>query len=241
MKIKMFNVRLLNVRLTGILVRIGHILFYRVVVDNAELLYERLFANKLNSLGLENEYFGIGSAANYSYLYLISRIVGELNVKNILELGAGESTRLLNSMSTVRDINITTLEEDKVWAERIASKVSHQIVHAPLSNYSVFGKLTKGYGNVLHGEKFDMMLIDGPIGTRRNSRFCSIEYVFKNLSINNFVIVLDDVNRKGEQDTLKAILEELDSRSIQYQYKVKKSVKFQAVIASGRFIEAVYF
>ena len=93
-----------------------------------------LVRSALAALGIRDDFYPVGGAATYSLFYLLIRIAKELPVKNVLELGAGETTRLLDALRTngVLRAECTTLEHDAGWAARVGELVSHNIVHTRL-------------------------------------------------------------------------------------------------------------
>ena len=56
----------------------------------------------------------------------------------------------------------------------------------------------------------------------------------------NFALVLDDVERHGEQDTVTAVHTGLQAAGVSYGVGVVRAAKTQAVFASGRFLPATF-
>ena len=54
------------------------------------MIYRDLFLRELARLGVEDGFYPIGGAANYSLLYLVLRAMTEFPVSSILEVGAGK-------------------------------------------------------------------------------------------------------------------------------------------------------
>ena len=71
---------------------------------------------------------------SYSYLYLLLRLVQDHGGLNVLELGCRPVDHpLLDQLAASRDLNLTSLEHDAGWADRIGEQVSSTIHHAPLA------------------------------------------------------------------------------------------------------------
>src|SRR6185312_816948 len=77
--------------------------------------------------------FPVGSAANSSLLSALFRLAWEFPGLSVLELGAGQSTLLLDALRKAgRLAAVLTLEHDPAWAARIGAQVGHEVRHAPL-------------------------------------------------------------------------------------------------------------
>ncbi|MHA1171164.1 MAG: hypothetical protein ACTSQ3_03685, partial [Candidatus Heimdallarchaeota archaeon] len=79
---------------------------------------------------------------------------------------------------------------------------------------------------------YDLILVDGPFGKRRNSRIGIANFIPKIIDVKNFIIIFDDAARIGEQDTIKAIKKILRKNSISYlEYHVYGSKKQTCLIS----------
>ena len=214
----------------------------RILLQSRELLYERVFSNALPRFQIEDRYFPLRSAANYSLLYLILRVVTELPVRRVLELGCGQTTLLLDDLMRCRALDITTLEHDPVWATRIQGRVTHRVSQAALVERTVHGMACPAY-DVAPGDvrgPIDLMIVDGPPGSARRSRWVTLEYVDALLQ-RDFVIIFDDAQRKGEQETIAAVLDFLNARGVDFACGVTRALRTQFLVAAGSFREAAYY
>ena len=84
-------------------------------------------------------------------------------------------------------------------------------------------------------EKFDFYLIDGPIGSDRYSRFDIINLINHFNQNDEFIILLDDYHRKGEQDTGKEILNTLKNKQIHFYQALFKGNKEQLLITTKKY------
>lgn len=214
----------------------------RILLQSRELLYERVFSNALPRLRIEDRYFPLRSAANYSLLYLILRVVTELPIRRVLELGCGQTTLLLDDLARCRTLDVTSFEQDPVWARRLQDKVAHRVWQVPLVERNVRGVDCHTYDTLPRdlGHPVDLIIVDGPRGRRRNSRWGVLEYV-ETLLAQDFVIIFDDAQRKGEQDTIAAVLGLLDERGIDVVCATTRALRSQFLIAAGSFREAGYY
>lgn len=143
-----------------------------------------------------------GAGANYGLFYLILRIITENPVTRVLDIGAGQSTLLLDALSKKYGLDVVTLETDADWASRIGERVSHKVCHSPLTARTIHGVDVQGYADLsgIDG-KFDLILVDAPIGTKRHSRWAALE-VIDAFRADDGVIIFDDAERRGERDTI---------------------------------------
>jgi hypothetical protein len=74
-------------------------------------------------------------SADHKLLYVLARALGELGCKSVLELGAGETTRLLDAFAAATGVQVTTIEHDAFWSERVRAQglaEGHEIFDCPL-------------------------------------------------------------------------------------------------------------
>jgi predicted RNA methylase len=214
----------------------------RTLLQSRELLYERVFSNALPRLQIENRYYPLRSAANYSLMYLILRVVTELPVHRVLEFGCGQTTLLLDDLARRRPLEVASIEQDPVWTARIQAKVTHRVTQAPLVERRIRGVECLAYDMDPSdlGPPVDVMIVDGPWGRRRYSRWGVLEYIDKLLA-QDFVIIFDDAQRKGEQDTIAAVLDLLNGRGLNLAYGITRALHTQFLIAAGSYREAAYY
>jgi hypothetical protein len=88
--------------------------------------------------------------------------------------------------------------------------------------------------------RFELMLVDGPPGVPRFSRFGCVKYALRNLGP-DFLIIIDDFDRIGEKDTATRLFNHLKTRQPSTKMRELRAVRSQAVIAGGRFLQALYY
>ena len=179
-----------------------------------------------------------GAGANYGLFYLILRIVTENPVARVLDVGAGQSTLLLNALAKKSPIDVVTLETDSNWADRIGQRVDHKVVHSPLVPRSIHGVDVQGYADLSGIEgKFDLILIDAPIGTKRHSRWAGLELI-DSFREQDCIVIFDDAERRGERDTINrfcALHEDLKGRYF------RPAAAQQFVACSPKFSHIMYY
>jgi hypothetical protein len=207
-----------------------------------EVIYRDLFRRELEQLGEEDRFYPVGGAANYSLLYLIVRIARGFRPHSVLDIGAGESTLLWAMLQRHGLVDeVLTLENDADWAARIGARVNHEIFVAPLKKAEVNGRpaITYDWDLIRQRSAFDVMVCDGPNGTARHSR-CGILNMLTEALPQDFLLMLDDAERPGEQDTIRQIHKRLDHLGLPYRVGVVRAAKTQAVFASGRYSPATF-
>jgi hypothetical protein len=176
-------------------------------VPNSELLYLQIFDRAVERSGLKiPPLFPVGSAANAGLLYVLFRLACDFPDRQWLELGAGQSTLLLDALAKAgRVAGALTLEHDGDWADRLQGQVAHAVQHAPLRDISAFGVVAPAYDARLD-QRFDIVVVDGPIGTPEHSRWGALDMLRDRLA-EDFVVVFDDAERPGERATIEKFLE----------------------------------
>ncbi|HKY82422.1 MAG TPA: hypothetical protein VJM09_13230 [Sphingobium sp.] len=204
-----------------------------------EVLLQNMFHDAVAKLDIPlPPLYPTGASANYGLFYLILRIVSENSIRRVLDVGAGQSTLLLNALAKKYGLDVVTLETDADWANRIGQQVDHPVHHSPLAQRSIHGVDVQGYADLsaIDG-KFDLILIDAPIGTKRHSRWAGLE-VIDRFREQECVVIFDDAERRGERDTINrfsALHEDLKGRYF------RPAAAQQFVACSSRFSHIVYY
>lgn len=182
-------------------------------------------------------------ACNYSYLYILSRILMDYKPKKILEFGLGESTKLVSCFLDNELINSqhTVVDHSKEWIDvfknRFTLSQRSKIEHIELENKKIHDFISDSYKNIdnIITDKFDLYIIDGPYGADRFSRYDICFIAEKFLQNDQFIIIFDDYSRIGEQDTVNDLLKILNSKSIKYTKNVYSGYKSQIIIATENY------
>jgi predicted O-methyltransferase YrrM len=147
------------------------------------------------------------------------------NKKSILEFGAGISTIIIARLIKLNslDSTIVTIDESAEWILIVKKLLKDEglenvvtFIHAPTVKSIEMDRSFEYEGSIVTKElaikKFDLVLIDGPIGwssKKRYSRVSNIKYFINNLE-DNFTIFVDDANRKGERYLVQQLREKLN-------------------------------
>ena len=209
-----------------------------------EPIYQRLFLRELASHGLSDKYTPVQSAANYSLLFILLQSVVRAQPAEILELGCGETTLLLDALrrSGVWRGNLTSIEHDRFWHKEISTRVETEIVFAPLTQRTIHGIEAPAYDLSMLKKPlgtFDLVLIDGPNGAPRWSRLACLQFIPDHLS-REFLIILDDHERPGERETAVLMRDSLEAKGLQVAAECILSNKHQLMLATEAYRPCLY-
>ncbi|WP_299251637.1 hypothetical protein [uncultured Lacinutrix sp.] len=193
---------------------------------------------------LQNLPLNIGRwAGNYAFFYILNRILSDFKLQRILEFGLGESTKFISTFIDNYHINshLLTVEHDSNWKDLFLSSFNltdnAKIKIHDLKEKEVNGYKSKGYNLIENKikEVFDLYIVDGPFGSDNYSRY-DIVSLLKNVSKNDdFIIIMDDYHRLGEQQTVEDILKLLKNKDISVFTKEYIGNKSVFVITTSKY------
>ncbi|WP_203257349.1 hypothetical protein [Hyunsoonleella ulvae] len=174
-------------------------------------------------------------AGNYTFFYLLNRILTDFKPKKIIEFGLGESTKFISIFidNYLKESTLKTIEHDDKWTSLFLEnfKISKQVDIQVLSlvENEVHENITYGYNNVENVilEIYDLYIIDGPFGTPKYSRYDIVNLASKFNSMSRFIILMDDYDRNGEKQTAQELVKIFKSKDIEVfakEYIGNKSV-----------------
>lgn len=217
------------------------------VRHECEVVYQNIVDRDLLSLSIPNKFYPLGAAANYGLLYLILRSAQELDIRSLVELGAGQSSLMIDALRARKVIqgDTLTIDHDEEWAARIGTIVSHQVVTAPLTIVEDKQYTYEGYdlSKVDLPQRIDFLLIDGPLGwgkSRTYARHGALP-ILERLDPDGFLIVVDDAEREGEAALVNRISSHLTHKGFQFRSTRILASKRQDVFASGKMIAAAFY
>ena len=176
-----------------------------------------------NSEWLLNKSFSPGRAAlSYVSLYVLYRILNDIKPSNILECGLGQSSRMTIQYTDFYKKNLMIFEDNKDWLKFFSlqfptAKNYTHIYDLDYINIDLVEKsrVYTGFEKDLSGKTFDLIIVDGPVGSQKYSRAQLLNFL-DYIDPNNFIILLDDYNRLGEQQTFGKAKEILNSKGIEF-------------------------
>lgn len=217
----------------------------KILLQTQELEWAHVYHDSIRGKQwLENLPLNIGRwAGNYSFFYVLNRILNDFKPKAILELGLGESTKFILAYldNYLIDSKHLVIEQDENWKnifkESFTLSNRSEIVVCALEKAIVKGFETNAYHNFEQAVKgkFDLYLIDGPFGSSHYSRY-DIMKLANNFDLNDdFVILMDDYNRKGEQETVEDLLHIFREKKIKTYHQLYSGKKSIMVIATEKY------
>ncbi len=210
-----------------------------------EALFASIFNNTIEGSGwLKDKSFSPGRwAVGYPYLYVCYRILNEIQPKHILELGLGQSTKLIGQYAASReDCRHTVVEHDADWIsfwQKNGTVLSPQtnILQMELEDSKFRGKnvvIYQDFAEKLRGQKFHLISIDAPFGGVAGSVYARVDILdlIPECLEESFIILVDDANRIGELNMVKVLMKKLKEREIPFRKAVYSGMKDMYMIVS---------
>ena len=180
------------------------------------------------------------SAMDYGALYTLYRIIESVQPRRVLEFGLGQSSKIIHQYATFNEgVFAITYEHDLEWTSFFLKTINNlyaiNVYKTELFEYEYKNEKTLSYKDnckELLKQKYDLIVVDGPYGSKHYSR-SQILHLIPYCLNERFCIMLDDVNRLGEQETVEEIEHILIENNIKYCKKIYSSIKQHIVICSN--------
>lgn len=198
-----------------------------------------------DSVWLQNKAFAPGRwAAGYQMLYVMYRVLDSTRPKRILELGLGQTTRMISQYSIFYNAEHQVVENDPKWIEFFATTYEvpdnvkiinlNTIVDKYLDDEAVI--MYRGFEEQFRGQKFDFICIDAPIGGKaiKYARVDILKIIPECLE-RDFVILIDDTERMGETNTIKLLQNTFKENGIQYVMKRYDGRKSSTIFTTDKY------
>lgn len=195
---------------------------------------------------LKQTNFSLGRwAIGYQCAYVLFRVLDEIQPQSILELGLGQSTKFIGQYASFNpDTDHMIIENNPDWINFFEKNYeitnNSKIIQCDwvFSDYESVEhvRIFKGFDDAIQGKKFDLIMIDAPLGGDM-PELARID-VLKNIPEclnSSFVILLDDLERSGEKNTFGLMQEKLLESNISFETGIYKGKKHVGVIVSPDF------
>ena len=181
-------------------------------------------------------------AAGYPFLYILFKCLDVMAPTSILELGLGQTTRMIGQYAkSDQHCEHYIVEHDDTWIEFFGKSFSlaenSNIIKLNLSKSDYLGDsdvtVYEEFEQTFSDKKFDLISVDAPFGgdAYLYSRVDILKLLPKCLK-KNFVILVDDFNRKGEKNTVIVMEEILSEHDIKFFTGKYQGNKETYIIAS---------
>lgn len=182
-------------------------------------------------------------AGNYSFFYVVTRILLDYKPHRVIELGLGESSKVISSFieNEIHTSLHTIVEHDEDWVKSFNSRFelsrNSKIVILELEEKAVEDFVIKAYKKLSSEIKgtFDLYIVDGPFGTDRFSRYDICTLIDRCRIDDEFMIVIDDYDRRGEKDTVHRLIDMLERKGIKTFTGIYAGIKSQIIIATTKY------
>lgn len=197
----------------------------------------------MGSKWLEKQDFCPGRwAIGYQALYVLYRVLNEVRPKAILELGLGQSTKLITQYAAANsEVYHVVVEHDESWIDLFKTTtqiaINTRILRKNLTiekwngvdGIRVYEEFSK---DIIPG-KYNLIVIDAPWGgDMKEYARVDVARVLDQCLDDSFVILMDDYNRSGEQETVEYMKKVLEKKEIKFSFAKYEGAKDVAVIVS---------
>lgn len=195
-------------------------LLHLVRRQNDELLFANLFRDSIQSSDwLKDKAFSpYRSAANYSLMYKLFKIYDVYKPKRVLEFGLGQTTKLtLQYLASSPEASGVVIDDDQEWISvykpQIDKLKNFDVKKLSIRDFNRQGLYQQnaeydGIETVIKNNKYNLVIVDGPIGYGKQYSRTNIVNLVGNLA-KDWVVIIDDAERTGEQNTIDLLREEL--------------------------------
>ena len=220
----------------------------KIYNQNQELIFSQVFHDTIRGSSWLSSNFPFSpgrGALGYPALYVLYRILDEFQPSSILEMGMGQSTKMIGLYNHKHSFcKHYVVEHDPEWisffSKHFPLPETSEIVELPIVQTSI--QLTdtpsdviiyNGFYEYFKGQIFDFICIDGPYGYN-NPEYSRIDIfnIIPECLSDHFVILLDDCNRQGEANTLQLISDTLSEHNITHDKTIYNGEKGTGLIVS---------
>jgi len=217
----------------------------QLIRQNQELEWAHVYHDSIRGkVHLENLPLNIGRwAGNYAFFYLLNRIMSDAKPQRILEFGLGESSKFITVCleQELKSGFHHIIEQSSEWATAFNSRFElsaySKVSVCPLVKKQINGHEVNSYEGLAEEVSgiFDLYLVDGPFGSPHFSRYDILAVAERLKPSDEFIIVIDDYDRIGEQETAKALEVLFEEKQIKAYTKVFTGIKKVWLLATPKY------
>jgi hypothetical protein len=216
--------------------------------ESSKIINEILWADIFNNTISESDWLKIKTfspgrwAAGYPFLYILYRVLRDVKPKRILEMGLGETTRVISQYcSENQNAEHFVAEHDAAWVDFFTKSYiipnNTKLITLPLIYLPYNGELVPSYenfSNYFANGTYDFICVDGPSGANADNKYARLDVlglISDNLS-DSFVILLDDYNQAKIKNMADLLLSKLKEIKIPYVTGVYRGTKDTFILCS---------
>ena len=167
--------------------------------------------------------------------------MGEFRPKKIVEFGLGQTSKLTIQYSNKYQADLSIVEHDINWVDAFQKNVPDSFNVDKYVKFYELEKYDNGYGEGYKyknfspndfDKKIDLVIIDGPFGSEHNSRTEILSIIDKNMLADNFVIIIDDCERIGEEETVNRVKDLFELKGVEYVVGAYEGEKKQVLFTN---------
>lgn len=210
-----------------------------------ELEWSVVFRDSIKNSWLQYVGLSLGRwAIGYPFAYILFRTLEAQKPLNILELGLGESTKIILSYKKQSQYPVkhNVVEASREWINFFQRSNADlvgdtELVHLEyqFSKFRDFQyvRVFNDFEEKFKNNKYDLICIDAPLGgdMKEICRVDILSIIPQSLNT-TFVILLDDFNRQTEKKLAELIFQKLDKNHIAYVFGTYDGEKSTLLIAS---------
>jgi len=213
--------------------------------SSQELIWSSVFHDTIHGTAwFNNQALAPGRwAVGYPFLYLLYRLLNEMQPKSILELGLGESTKVTSQYAAWKPgVRHQVVEHDQNWCDffrqrfTLPSSSQVAVLNLVTQEYKEDPAVLRyaGFAEAFGDDTYDLICVDGPFGFQANvyARIDVLDLIPQNLA-RSFAIIVDDHDRSGERHMANEIQSKLTESGIEYSQSVRKGTKETWLVTSS--------
>lgn len=165
-------------------------------------------------------------AIGYNTMYVLARCLNDMRPQSVLELGLGNSTKIISAYFKKEASECSRhviVEHNQEWIrffqKENALQDCSEIHVCPLKKKTYKGvRGIYGYAGFqkIPNVKYEIILIDGPYGTDGKYSRMDILSILPGCLADDFAIIVDDYQRKGEKNMVEELTNVLEKHSVPY-------------------------
>lgn len=210
-----------------------------------EILWSKIFTDTIKGTCLEHQSLSLGRwAVGYPFAYILFRCLQIINPTSILELGLGESTKIISAFRQNSDIKIShcLIENNPRWVDffkksnpNVLDGCELFVLDYEFIKYKNFSEVRvfKGFSERLKRRNFSLIVVDAPLGgdLKDISRIDILEMIPQGLE-ESFVILIDDYNRPQEKCMVNELKNKLMDNNVKFTFGIYSGEKDCIVVCT---------